>query len=118
MSLAMLRLAVLDGFEDGAALAAAVLKRHRLRPEQGDHLSVPRRAVRAAGVRSRLVSRRWAARTSSPPGHAACRKCGRRSRLYGRACALRPIASSRLRFAVLSFPSALRGVLSTRPGPC
>src|SRR5207245_8014941 len=97
MSLAMLPSVVLDGFEDGAALATAVLKRHRLRPEQGDHLSVPRRAVRAAGVRSRLVSRRWAARTSSPLSHAAWRMCECRSRRAVRGGGRDPTVSNRYR---------------------
>src|SRR5438128_85634 len=70
---------VLDRFEESAASAAPVLERHRLRAEERDDLGVPRLAVRAGRLSSRLVWPRWAARTSSPRGPAACRTCARRS---------------------------------------
>src|SRR5947208_15908729 len=87
-------LGVLDGLEDRPAFAAPVLKRHRLGPKERDELGVLRVAVRAARLRAGLVSR-WAARTSSPPVHEACRKYARRWRLCCRACAVRAIASIR-----------------------
>src|SRR2546429_5430236 len=97
MSLAMLRLLVLDRFEDGAAFAAAVLKGHRLGAKERYDFSVSAAAVRAARISSRprfrFVSRRWAARTSSPPGHAAWRTCECRSRRAVRRAGRDPIPS-------------------------
>src|SRR5437588_10407305 len=107
-------LGVLDGLEDRPAFAAPVLKRHRLGPKERDDLGVLRVAVRAARLRAGLVSR-WAARTSSPPVHEACRKCARRWRLGCRACALRPIASSRCRRGSPSSPAALPDGLAISP---
>ena len=79
-------LVVLDRFEQRAALAAAVLKRHRLGPEERDDLGVALRAVRAARLGAGLrVSASFAcwSQTSSPRARAASRRCARRSR---RAC--------------------------------
>src|SRR2546429_9690815 len=98
MSLAMLRLVVLDRFEDGAAFAAPVLKGHRLGAKERYHLSVSAAAVRAARISSRprfrFVSRRGAARTSSPPGHAAWRMWEGRSPRAVRGAGRDPISSN------------------------
>src|SRR5216684_7495821 len=70
-------LAVLDRFEDRAALAAAVLERHRLGAEEGDDLGIPGAAVRAAGIRTRRVRLLWWGQISSLRGCAAFRRCAR-----------------------------------------
>src|SRR2546427_5366429 len=114
MSLAMLRLLVLDRFENGAAFAAVVLKGHRLGAKERYHLSVSGAAVRAARISSRprfgFVSRRWAARTSSPPGHAAWRTCECRSRRAVRGAGRDPIHSNPYWFSVPWSGAALRVV--------
>src|SRR5437588_1647071 len=118
MSLAMLRLAVLDRFEDGAAFAAAVLKGHRLGPKERDDLSIPGAAVRAAGVSSRFASRWWAARTSSPLSHAAWRMCGGRSRRAVHGGGRDPIVANRPQSSVPSSRAALPGVRAAPAAPC
>src|SRR6267378_3954180 len=114
MSLAMPRLLVLDRFEDGAAFAAAVLKGHRLGAKERYHFSVSGAAVRAPRISSRprfrFVLRRWAARTSSPPGHAAWRTCECRSLRAVRGAERDPIHSNPYWFSVPWSGAALRAV--------